>query len=68
MQAAPRDNVIFEAGYFAHAKGLGRILIVREADAKMPADIGGQVYALFNDRSDISPLERQIRQFVKVRI
>jgi TPR repeat protein len=39
-----------------------------EADAKMPADIGGQVYALFNDRSDISPLERQIRQFVKVRI
>ncbi|MGH9719965.1 MAG: TIR domain-containing protein [Bryobacteraceae bacterium] len=29
-QAAPRDNVVFEAGYFANAKGRDRVIIIRE--------------------------------------
>lgn len=38
---APRDNVVFEAGYFMSAKGAERCLIVRRGEAKMPADVGG---------------------------
>jgi Predicted nucleotide-binding protein containing TIR-like domain len=40
----PRDNVLLEAGYFAHAKGKERVLIVREEGVKMPADFGGDIY------------------------
>ena len=43
--AAPRDNVVFEAGFFASAKGPNRVLIVRGGNAKMPADLGGDIYA-----------------------
>ena len=39
--AAPRDNVVFEAGYFIALKGKSKVLIVREKGAKMPADLGG---------------------------
>ena len=42
--AAPRDNVIFEAGYFINSKGKDRVLIIVEKGAKMPADIGGDIY------------------------
>jgi len=34
--AVPRDNVIFEAGYFAHSKGHERVLVIRGQGAKMP--------------------------------
>jgi predicted nucleotide-binding protein len=52
FQAAPRDNVVLEAGYFIRAKGKDRVLIVREAGAKLPADIGGTIYAsLLNQQS-----------------
>jgi hypothetical protein len=64
-KAAPRDNVVFEAGYFAHAKGHQRVLIVREAGAKMPADLGGAIYAPLADRADVDPLGRQLESFVK---
>jgi hypothetical protein len=64
-KAAPRDNVIFEAGFFAHAKGHERVLIIREAGAKMPADIGGVVYETLSDRSDTSGLEERVRKFIE---
>jgi predicted nucleotide-binding protein len=64
-KAAPRDNVVFEAGYFAHAKGHQRVLIVREAGAKMPADLGGSIYAPLADRSNIDPIAKQLEGFVK---
>ena len=38
---APRDNVIFELGFFMREKGKDRVLVIREGDAKLPADIGG---------------------------
>lgn len=37
--AAARDNVVFEAGYFASAKGTSRTLIVLEDGAKTAADL-----------------------------
>ena len=67
-QAAPRDNVIFEAGYFIRAKGKERVLIIREEGAKMPADLGGVVYLSLKDRSQIATIETQIRKFLEDRL
>jgi hypothetical protein len=64
VKAAPRDNVVFEAGYFASAKGHDRILIILENGAKMPADLGGYIYAPLDDRSNIEPIEIRIRSFL----
>ena len=62
--AVPRDNVVFEAGYFIQAKGKSRVLIVREAGAKMPADLGGDIYAKLEDKSDITSVTEALRKFV----
>lgn len=62
--AAPRDNVVFEAGYFMHAKGKSRTLIIREEGAKMPADVGGNIYVLLKDRNDISTIHRALQKFL----
>jgi hypothetical protein len=63
-KAVPRDNVVFEAGYFAGVKGKDHVLIVRESGAKMPADLGGDIYAALKDKSDIGPIENSVRLFV----
>lgn len=62
--AAPRDNVVFEAGYFAAVKGKSQVLIVLEDGAKMPADLGGDIYASFSDRADISPVIAPVQEFL----
>lgn len=41
---APRDNVVYEAGYFAGAKGRQRSLIISEKGARVPTDLGGILY------------------------
>jgi hypothetical protein len=64
-QAAPRDNVIFEAGFFAAAKGHDRVLIIREAGAKMPADLGGVVYENLVGRSKTSGLKERLQRFIE---
>lgn len=61
--AVPRDNVVFEAGYFIHAKGKDRVLIVKEQGAKMPADLGGDIYAELPSREDIGPLLEKLGRF-----
>lgn len=68
VRAAPRDNVVFEAGYFAAAKGRDRVLIIREEGAKMPADLGGNIYLSLEIRDDIRPIEQAIRDFVERRL
>jgi len=68
VRAAPRDNVVFEAGYFAAAKGRDRVLIIREQGAKMPADLGGNIFLELADKSDIRPIESAIRDFVERRL
>lgn len=64
-KAVPRDNVVFEAGYFIHAKGKEHVLIVLENGAKMPADLGGDIYAPLTDKSDIEPIEDTVRKFIE---
>ena len=66
--AAPRDNVIFEMGLFMEAKGRERVLVVRERGAKMPADIGGGIYASLDDRKNISTIHTKLLDFVEKRI
>jgi predicted nucleotide-binding protein len=70
--AVPRDNVVFEAGYFIGVKGKRNVLIVRETNSKMPADLGGDIYASLPDRGDkpaeevsIEPIERTLKAFVE---
>ena len=61
--AVPRDNVVFEAGYFIGHKGKHNVLIVRETGSRMPADLGGDIYAALPDRTDISPIKRTLAAF-----
>lgn len=66
--AAPRDNVVFEAGYFVHAKGKERTLIIREEGAKVPADLGGDIYLHLQNRRETSTIEARLRQFIEKRL
>lgn len=61
---APRDNVVFEAGYFIHAKDKSHVLIVREEGAKMLADLGGDIYAHLPNRNNIDPIKNTIKGFI----
>jgi hypothetical protein len=63
-RAVPRDNVVFEAGYFSALKGKSKVLIVRESGAKMPADLGGDIYAALEDRGNIEPIKPALYMFV----
>jgi Predicted nucleotide-binding protein containing TIR-like domain len=62
--AVPRDNVIFEAGYFIGLKGKRNVLIIREAGSKMPADLGGDIYASLPDKSNIATIEKTLEAFM----
>jgi hypothetical protein len=65
VAAIPRDNVVFEAGYFIQAKGKNRVLIVREDGVKMPADLGGDIYASLENKLDIGPIVTVLQKFVE---
>ncbi len=55
---------MFEAGYFIGLKGKRNVLIIREAGSKMPADLGGDIYASLPDKGDIAPIERTLSAFM----
>ena len=63
----PRDNVLLEAGYFASAKGKERVLIVLEPGAKMPADLGGDIYAALRPGEETAVLV-DVMEFVRDRL
>jgi len=63
-QGVPRDNVVFEAGYFVGLKGKHNVLIVRETGSKLPADLGGDIYASLTDRADTTPIRPMLSAFV----
>ena len=63
--AAPRDNVVFESGYFMNSKGPDRCLVIRQGNAKMPADLSGAVYIPLADANDISSIETRLTCFLK---
>jgi hypothetical protein len=61
----PRDNVVYEAGYFAGKKGRHRTLIILEKGAKLPTDLNGIHYAEIDDRENIAAIETPLRQFIE---
>jgi predicted nucleotide-binding protein len=63
-QSIPRDNVLLEAGYFTRSHGKSRVAIVREAGAKMPADLGGIIYLSFDNRKDLGKTKNGIVKFL----
>jgi hypothetical protein len=63
--AAPRDNVVFEAGYFISSKGASRCLIIRENEAKMPADLGGSIYISLDRKAGVSAIEGKLIRFLE---
>jgi hypothetical protein len=64
-KAVPRDNVVFEAGYFIGQKGKSNVLIIRESGSKMPADLGGDIYAPLLNKEEIGPIKRTLEAFVR---
>ena len=58
------ENVIFEAGYFMHAKGADKTLMIRVEGAKMPGGMGGRAYLSLQNRDDISPIEQDLEKFI----
>lgn len=62
--AVPRDNVVFEAGYFIGLKGKHNVLIIRESGSKMPADLGGDIYASLANKADIEPIKKTLKAFI----
>jgi Predicted nucleotide-binding protein containing TIR-like domain len=64
-KAVPRDNVVFEAGFFMNAKPANRVLIVLEKGAKMPADLGGNIYASLDKKLNITPVKPVLDSFIK---
>ena len=64
QHAAPRDNVIFEVGYFAAARGKSRTLVVLEDGVKMPADLGGDIYVRLAARGNPKSIEDSVVHFL----
>lgn len=62
--AVPRDNVVLEAGYFAHAKGSGRVLILHDPKAKLPADLGGQIFVPLRGKN-LKPITASLTAFLR---
>lgn len=61
-QRPPRDNVIFEAGYFMSAHGRDRTIIIVQEGAKVLADYGGHIYISLKNPGDISTIKGQLHR------
>lgn len=61
----PRDNVLLEAGYFMRARGPSRVVIVREKGTKMPADLGGIIYLMLDDRNLWQETAEKVAQSIR---
>jgi len=64
-QAAPRDNVVFETGYFIGSRGPANTLIIRIGNARMPADLGGIIYLSLGVGEDPEELQTAVARFVQ---
>ena len=62
--SVPRDNIIFEAGYFIGLKGKQSVLIIRETGSKLPANTGGDIYAALDRKRDITPIKKTLSAFI----
>ena len=63
--SVPRDNVLLEAGYFMNAHTSRRMVVVREAGTKMPADLGGIIYLTIDSREDWRQTAQEIAESLR---
>ncbi len=61
----PRDNVVFELGYFMSQKGDKRVIGVWETAVEQPTDLKGNIWLELADRKDISTIETSILKWLK---
>ncbi len=62
---APRDNVVFECGYFMSRKGEERVVGIWEDQVKQPTDLKGNIWVHLKDRDDISTIHTQLLDWLK---
>ena len=63
-QAAPRDNVVFEAGLFGGALGMRRTFILHAHGAKLPTDLLG-LTSIRYDPDTTPAIVRQINETLR---
>jgi hypothetical protein len=68
VRPSPRDNIIFEIGFFAARIGIENTILVVEVGTKIPADLGGILYIPLRQRNEIShvtiPLLSTVRRIL----
>jgi predicted nucleotide-binding protein len=60
----PRDNVLFEVGYFINALGLNRTAVVVQDPVDVLADYRGHIYIQLPETGDISAIKIKLQQFL----
>ena len=67
-QAAPRDNVVFEAGLFGGVLGMRRTFILHASGAKLPSDLLGLTCVRYSDAttaSEIKVINQKLRSAIE---
>jgi hypothetical protein len=67
-QAAPRDNVVFEAGLFGAALGLRRTFILHASGSKLPSDLLGLTAVRYGDATtaaEIRVVNEKLRKAIQ---
>lgn len=67
-QAAPRDNVVFEAGLFGGVLGMRRTFILHANGAKLPSDLLGLTCVRYDDAmtpADMRAVNQKLRNAVE---
>jgi hypothetical protein len=67
-QAAPRDNVVFEAGLFGGALGMRRTFIVHANGSKLPTDLLGFTCVRYGDAAtpaEIRAVNQKLRKAIE---
>jgi len=64
VRKVPRDNVIFELGYFAGKKGKERTLVIVEEGTEVPTDLGGYIHVPLPRGRDTAAIETRLAKFI----
>src|SRR5919197_1372402 len=67
-QAAPRDNVVFEAGLFGGVLGMRRTFILHASGAKLPSDLLGLTCVRYGDAvtaADVRGMNQKLRNAIE---
>ena len=67
-QAAPRDNVVFEAGLFGGVLGMRRTFILHASGAKLPSDLLGLTCVRYGDATtatEVRTINQKLRKAIE---